>query len=161
ADDRVPVAEAELDEVDLLLDDRRRVDRAAADGAHGEPAAAGLVAGEAGAVDEQDCGARGREPEGGGRARRPPTDHERVVTLHRLRLQCAALPGGVPERPKGTGCKPVGSAYGGSNPPAPTPGKDSNFFPASCGLPAASALSTTATHQGRPAQQPGAQQPGV
>jgi hypothetical protein len=25
----------------------------------------------------------------------------------------------VPERPKGTGCKPVGSAYGGSNPPAP------------------------------------------
>ncbi len=26
--------------------------------------------------------------------------------------------GGVPERPKGTGCKPVGSAYGGSNPPA-------------------------------------------
>ena len=30
------------------------------------------------------------------------------------------LHGGVPERPKGTGCKPVGSAYGGSNPPAPT-----------------------------------------
>src|SRR5439155_4449265 len=30
-----------------------------------------------------------------------------------------APPGGVPERPKGTGCKPVGSAYGGSNPPAP------------------------------------------
>ena len=29
------------------------------------------------------------------------------------------LHGGVPERPKGTGCKPVGSAYGGSNPPAP------------------------------------------
>jgi hypothetical protein len=29
------------------------------------------------------------------------------------------LQGGVPERPKGTGCKPVGSAYGGSNPPAP------------------------------------------
>ena len=32
----------------------------------------------------------------------------------------APLVGGVPERPKGTGCKPVGSAYGGSNPPAPT-----------------------------------------
>src|SRR5262249_57501246 len=30
-----------------------------------------------------------------------------------------AAPGGVPEWPKGTGCKPVGSAYGGSNPPAP------------------------------------------
>jgi hypothetical protein len=27
--------------------------------------------------------------------------------------------GGVPEWPKGTGCKPVGLAYGGSNPPAP------------------------------------------
>src|SRR5271169_1740674 len=35
------------------------------------------------------------------------------------RLQSPS-PGGVPERPKGTGCKPVGSAYGGSNPPAPT-----------------------------------------
>ncbi len=31
-----------------------------------------------------------------------------------------ALRGGVPERPKGAGCKPVGSAYGGSNPPSPT-----------------------------------------
>ena len=31
----------------------------------------------------------------------------------------AAPQGGVPERPKGTGCKPVGSAFGGSNPPAP------------------------------------------
>jgi hypothetical protein len=36
----------------------------------------------------------------------------------------------VPERPKGTGCKPVGSAYGGSNPPAPTPAKDSNTLAA-------------------------------
>ena len=42
-------------------------------------------------------------------------------------------PGGVPERPKGTGCKPVGSAYGGSNPPAPT------VFPAH-GTPRISAL---------------------
>jgi hypothetical protein len=29
------------------------------------------------------------------------------------------LAGGVPERPKGTGCKPVGSAYAGSNPASP------------------------------------------
>src|ERR1043165_7034000 len=36
------------------------------------------------------------------------------------RLQWPPFPGGVPEGPKGTGCKPVGSAYGGSNPPAPT-----------------------------------------
>lgn len=28
--------------------------------------------------------------------------------------------GGVPERPNGTGCKPVASSFGGSNPPAPT-----------------------------------------
>jgi Isochorismatase family len=35
------------------------------------------------------------------------------------RLQWPSAQGGVPERPKGTGCKPVGSAYGGSNPPAP------------------------------------------
>src|SRR3954468_6257441 len=37
----------------------------------------------------------------------------------RPRLQWRLARGGVPERPKGTGCKPVGSAYGGSNPPAP------------------------------------------
>ena len=42
-------------------------------------------------------------------------------------------PGGVPERPKGTGCKPVGSAYGGSNPPAPTKGEDANRSSALCG----------------------------
>ena len=30
-----------------------------------------------------------------------------------------ARPGGVPERPKGTGCKPVGSAFRGSNPLSP------------------------------------------
>ena len=41
-----------------------------------------------------------------------------VVTLARLRLRCS--PGSVPEWPKGAGCKPVGFAYGGSNPPRPT-----------------------------------------
>ena len=30
------------------------------------------------------------------------------------------LAGEVPERPKGTGCKPVGVAFGGSNPPLST-----------------------------------------
>ena len=29
------------------------------------------------------------------------------------------FPGGMPERPKGTVCKIVGYAYGGSNPPPP------------------------------------------
>ena len=32
----------------------------------------------------------------------------------------AIKPGGVPEWLKGTGCKPVGYAYDGSNPSAPT-----------------------------------------
>ena len=32
----------------------------------------------------------------------------------------SSVRGGVPERPKGAGCKPAGLAYGGSNPPAPT-----------------------------------------
>jgi hypothetical protein len=31
----------------------------------------------------------------------------------------AGVRGGVPEWPKGAGCKPAGLAYGGSNPPAP------------------------------------------
>jgi hypothetical protein len=30
------------------------------------------------------------------------------------------MPGGVPERPKGTDCKSVGEAFGGSNPPPTT-----------------------------------------
>ena len=33
---------------------------------------------------------------------------------------CCFQSGGVPEWPKGTGCKPVGVAYGGSNPPLST-----------------------------------------
>ncbi len=36
------------------------------------------------------------------------------------RRTLASVRGGVPERPKGAGCKPAGIAYGGSNPPAPT-----------------------------------------
>ncbi len=35
--------------------------------------------------------------------------------------------GEVPERPKGTGCKPVGAAFGGSNPPLST------IFPSEAG----------------------------
>ena len=45
-----------------------------------------------------------------------------------MRLQCRSVPGGVPERPKGAVCKTVGSAYGGSNPPAPIPGEDATVF---------------------------------
>src|SRR5882757_9509866 len=50
-----------------------------------------------------------------------PDLHQRRAhrTVARREATMRALQGGVPERPKGTGCKPVGSAYGGSNPPAP------------------------------------------
>ena len=40
------------------------------------------------------------------------------IASSRLGYSCAS--GGVPEWPKGTGCKPVGVAYGGSNPPLST-----------------------------------------
>ena len=36
------------------------------------------------------------------------------------RVENTHLAGGVPERPKGTDCKSVGSAFGGSNPPPST-----------------------------------------
>src|SRR4051812_47272606 len=51
--------------------------------------------------------------------------HSRSFWFDLLGGATMAAPGGVPERPKGTGCKPVGSAYGGSNPPAPTRSLDS------------------------------------
>ena len=119
AHDAIAVAEAQLDQVDLLLDDRCRIDRAAPKGARRQAAAAGLVAREGRLVREQHGRARRGEVVRGGRARRPASNHEHVEALHGLKLQSDALQGGVPERPKGTGCKPVGSAYGGSNPPAP------------------------------------------
>ncbi len=117
--DPVAVPEAQLDQVDLLLDHRARVDGAAAEGARREAAAARLVAREGRLVGEQDGRAGRGEVVRRGRARRTASHHEDVEALHGLKLQSDALQGGVPERPKGTGCKPVGSAYGGSNPPAP------------------------------------------
>ena len=35
--------------------------------------------------------------------------------------------GEIPEWPKGTDCKSVGSAFGGSNPPLPTKGMESGL----------------------------------
>ena len=57
------------------------------------------------------------------RCRHHATDALR--TIHHFRRAVSAplwfLPSGsVPERPKGTGCKPVGYAYDGSNPSRPT-----------------------------------------
>jgi len=62
-----------------------------------------------------------------------------------------AAPGGVPERPKGTGCKPVGSAYGGSNPPAPTRVEDSKTFSRSLRRFGGRVVATLGNAPGKPA----------
>ena len=118
--DGVAVAEPQLDDVDLLLDDRRRIDRALPDGAHRQPAAARLVAREASpcrraAPTRPHSASRYAVVEPAG----PPPTTRTSKRFICVRLQSPRARGGVPERPKGTGCKPVGSAYGGSNPPAP------------------------------------------
>src|SRR5581483_4528877 len=105
--------------VDGVLDDRPDREREQPRRAPGDAAAAGLVTRERRAVDEEDARAGAREPICGRRAGGAGADDGNVVAGHDAKLQWPA-PGGVPERPKGTGCKPVGSAYGGSNPPAPT-----------------------------------------
>ncbi len=88
--------------------------------ARGQAAAAGLVAREGRAIGEQHrqprawrAGGRWPSPPGRLRRRERRSAARSEATMRRAQ-------GGVPERPKGTGCKPVGSAYGGSNPPAPT-----------------------------------------
>src|SRR4051812_7397158 len=43
-----------------------------------------------------------------------------VATEHAHEAGRAAIPGGVPERPKGADCKSAGSAFLGSNPSAAT-----------------------------------------
>ena len=75
AHDRVAVAEPELDDVDLLLDDRRRVDRALPHRAHRHPAAARLVAREARLVGEQHRRAPARR--GGTRSSSRPARRRR------------------------------------------------------------------------------------
>ena len=112
-----PVPEPQLEDVDGILDDRVDRERELAFSADGDPAAAGLVPREAGFVRQQHAGAAAREVKGGQRPGRPGSDDEGVHVFRRYYLRS---PGGVPEWPKGTGCKPVGSAFGGSNPPAPT-----------------------------------------
>ncbi len=119
-DDGRVVAEAKLDLIDELFDDRSRVDRALPDRPEGHPAAARLVAREGCLVDEEHGDSLLGKPVRGRRSGRSAADDDRVVALHGVEATMLRLRGGVPERPKGTGCKPVGSAYGGSNPPAPT-----------------------------------------
>ena len=118
--DGIGVAEPQLDDVDLLLHDGCRVDGALQECTGGQPAAARLVPREGRAVGEQHRDARRGEVVRGGRSGRAAPDDEHVEALHRLEATMRRAQGGVPERPKGTGCKPVGSAYGGSNPPAPS-----------------------------------------
>src|SRR5262249_35108889 len=117
--------------VDELLDDRRRIDRTLAHRPQRHSTAAGLVAREGGLVDQENRGSPLGEPVRGRRPGGPATDDDRVVVLHREEATMRRTSGGVPEWPKGTGCNPVGSAYGGSNPPAPiNAGEHLRFSPA-------------------------------
>lgn len=43
-----------------------------------------------------------------------------AIDMARGRVENTHLAGGVPEWPKGTDCKSVGTAFGGSNPPPST-----------------------------------------
>ena len=78
----LPVREPELEGRDAVLDHGRHVDRNLVDGPIGEAAAAGLVAREARAVDEEDGCSCAREAVGGGRAGRPGPDDDDVEALH-------------------------------------------------------------------------------
>ena len=82
--ERRPVAEPQLEAVDVTLDDRRRVDRDPLQRATGEPAAARLVAREARLVGEQHARAGAREVDRRRRAGRAGTDDEDVDALHAL-----------------------------------------------------------------------------
>ena len=80
--DPAPVAEPELERVDDVLDDRRRVDRQLVARPQRDPAAAGLVAREARPVEQEHPHARAREAVGRDRAARPGADDDRVEALH-------------------------------------------------------------------------------
>src|SRR5437763_4370510 len=77
-----PVAEAELEGVDPVLDDGLNRERKLAHGPESQPAAAGLVPREPRAVDQAHARARAREAVGRRRASRPGADDDRVVARH-------------------------------------------------------------------------------
>src|SRR4051794_29680609 len=104
---------------DPVLDDGLDRERQLSDRAHRQAAAARLVTRKRRLVYEQNASVSACETVSRRRAGRAGADDRDVKSLHGSRLQWPSAQGGVPERPKGTGCKPVGSAYGGSNPPAP------------------------------------------
>src|SRR6266542_2630337 len=78
------IAEPQLEAVDDVLDDRVERERKQPRRAQRDSAAAGLVAREAGLVDEQHRGAAARKPVRGRRACGPGADDDRVETLHAL-----------------------------------------------------------------------------
>ena len=102
-----------------VFDHRVDRERQLPDGAHREPATTRLVARERGLVGQQDARAFGCESVRSRRSCRPRADDEDVKALHDHEATMLTLLGGVPEWPKGTGCKPVGSAFRGSNPLSP------------------------------------------
>src|SRR5262249_7294293 len=122
------VVETQLEAIDDVLYDGidregqlpRRPDR--------HSAAARLVAWEPRLVDEEDRRTCDREPVSRSRARGAGADHDDVEGAHKQGGYNGRLVrGGVPERPKGAVCKTVGSAYAGSNPPAPIQAKSSGL----------------------------------
>ena len=80
--DAGPVAQAELDPVDDVLDDRIDGDRELAHRAVGETAAAGLVAREAGSVEQKHPRVAAGEAQRRRRAGRPGPDDDRIEPLH-------------------------------------------------------------------------------
>ncbi len=112
------MVEPELEGVDHTLDDGRDVARSVSERPAGDAAAAGLVPGKAGAIGEQHARTAAREVDRGRRPGRPGTDDEDVDVAHATSMPVATLRNraGVPEWPKGAGCKPAGSAFRGSNP---------------------------------------------
>ena len=80
------VVETKADAIDDMLDHRLDRDRELVHGAHGQPAAARLVPGEASFVEEQHARAPARETDRRHRARGPGTDHDDVEALHGFRI---------------------------------------------------------------------------
>src|SRR4029079_2941462 len=118
-----PVPDTDDHAIDHVLHDRIDCTWQLAKRASREPSPARLVARESSLVDEENAHPCPLEVDRRGRSCRPGTHDEHVEAIHsaivdaRQPADTIARPAGVPEWPKGAGCKPAGSAFGGSNPP--------------------------------------------
>ncbi len=106
------VPETQAEAVDDVLDDGRHVAGSLAERAPGEAAAARLVAGEAGAVDEQHARPAAGEPDRGRRPRRTGADDERVVLHGAIVGRGTPDPMHGPDRAAAAGRREAGYAPG-------------------------------------------------